>query len=675
MGMKRVLIITAMLVTNIVYSQDVNDNTIEDELELQSENIEEEIEDNSWMEQLTFFRKHPLNINVASEIELTQLLILSPIQINNLIRYRSLLGALVHVNELQAVPGWTTDLIRRILPFITINDYSISSEKIWNKIKAGRKSLLVRSTQELSDSESSNYVGNPQHVLLKFQYNNGRQFQSGLLLEKDAGEPWLVNKGFDFTSFHFFVRDLGIIKQLALGDFQMSMGQGLVQWQGMATKKSANTLMIKHQNEVLNPYRSSGEINFNRGVAITLGRHYWSLTVYGSIRKLSASTREDGLNGTFISSISNSGYHRTNTEINNRNNVKQNSMGGRFSYAIPNGQVALNFVNFSYSLPILKKQEPYQLFAANGKSFMNCSIDYAYTFKNMHLFGEIAIDKKMNKAWLSGLLLSLDKQLDLSLLFRSISPAYSSNNANAFMENSSVANETGLFTGISARLFSQWKIDCYADVFYSPWLKYRTDAPSCGSDFLIQCSWMPNRKFTLYTRWKFENKEFNNTTVVDRTNGLTQGKRKGFRAHLSWNFSRSLSLRERWETCFYNAAAIAQKGSLTYTDLQFHPPFKPYDLSGRLLLFETDGYESRIYTFEKNVLNSFSIPFFYGKGAHAAVSLHFDIKSICRNKYFKKHEVGLWISLSGTHYHSEPASNSIQDSRHTTTFHIQVLVQ
>jgi len=673
MGMKQLLVIIAILATNIIYSQDVNENIVEDELELQSENSEEEIEDDSWMDQLSFLRKHPLNINVASESELAQLLILSPIQINNLIRYRNLLGALIHVNELQAVPEWTPGLIRRILPFITISDHSISSEKIWSKIKAGQKTLLIRSAQQLSDSEASQYVGNPQHVLLKFQYNNGRQFQSGLVLEKDAGEPWLVKKGFDFTSFHFFVRDLGIIKQLALGDFQMNMGQGLIQWQGMATNKSANVLMIKRQSEVLNPHRSAGEINFHRGVAVTIGRHHWMLTAYTSFRKLSASTKEDGLYRTFITSISNSGYHRTNAEINNRNSVRQTSIGSRFSYAIPNGQIALNIINFSYSLPILEKQEPYQLFAANGKRFTNCSIDYAYTFRNMHLFGEMAMDKNMNKAWVSGLLLSLDKQLDLSLLFRSISPAYSSNYANAFMENSAVANETGLFTGISARLSPHWKIDSYADVFYFPWLKYRTDAPSTGSDFLVQCNWTPSKRLTVYTRWKLERKEINNTTVGDQTNHLTPGKRTSFRAYLSWDFNRNFSLRERWETSFYNSGAATEKGSLMYGDLHFHPPFKPYDMFGRLLLFETDGYESRIYAFEKNVLNSFSIPFFYGKGAHIAFNLHLDMRSIWRNKYFKKHEWGLWISGSHTHYSAMPTSNS--NPRQNTTVRVQVVVQ
>ena len=42
-----------------------------------------------------------------------------------------------------------------------------------------------------------------------------------------------------FYSAHFFLRKAGIIKDLALGDFTVSMGQGLILWQGMATGKGS----------------------------------------------------------------------------------------------------------------------------------------------------------------------------------------------------------------------------------------------------------------------------------------------------------------------------------------------------------------------------------------------------------------------------------------------------
>jgi hypothetical protein len=139
----------------------------------------------------------------------------------------------------------------------------------------------------------------------------------------------------------------------------------------------------------------------------------------------------------------------------------------------------------NYSLPIQNKQEPYQLFAFKGKQARNFSIDYAYTFQNIHLFGECATDKKLNKAWLSGFLMSLDKQVDLSIVYRSISRSYVSINGNAFTENTAVNNETGLYAGMSARLSREWRIDAYADIFCFPWLRYRADAPSTGSDLLF----------------------------------------------------------------------------------------------------------------------------------------------------------------------------------------------
>jgi hypothetical protein len=81
-------------------------------------------------------------------------------------------------------------------------------------------------------------------------------------------------------------------------------------------------------------------------------------------------------------------------------------------------------VRQNFSLPIDKGNEPYQRFTANGKYILNGSIDYSFTYQNVHGFGEFAMDRHFNKAWLSGILLSVDRRLDISLLFRSISPSY-----------------------------------------------------------------------------------------------------------------------------------------------------------------------------------------------------------------------------------------------------------
>ena len=77
-------------------------------------------------------------------------------------------------------------------------------------------------------------------------------------------------------------------RPLALGDFTVNMGQGLIQWQSLAFKKSVDVMGIKRQSAVLRPYNSAGEFNFHRGAGITIKKGNIEATAFASIRKLSA---------------------------------------------------------------------------------------------------------------------------------------------------------------------------------------------------------------------------------------------------------------------------------------------------------------------------------------------------------------------------------------------------
>ena len=650
--MKLIFLISLLIFVQWVFSQDVPVDEIENQLEMLAENADQEIEDDSWMEYLNSFRIRPLNINAATEEDLLQLRVLTPIQISNLLRYRSLLGNLIHVNELQAVPGWDPALIRKLLPFIRVGEYQFSNEKLRQRFKNGQQYLLVRASQVLEpinnydDSSASKNLGSPQGMLLKFQYSYGKLLQFGVLAEKDAGEPWQLSKGLDFFSFHFFARELGIIKKLSLGDFQVNLGQGLIQWQGFSNRKSANVLMIKKQDEHIRPYRSSGEINFHRGMAVTIARNNWEWMVFASIRKKSANIILDSMSNPVISSFLNSGYHRTAGEINDRKSVKQFSSGGKISYSFARGRVGLNYVRFNFSSPVQKKDDPYQLYSFEGRQLANLSMDYDYTIHNLHLFGEFALDQHLNRAILHGMFLSLDQRLDLALVFRSISPAYESFYSLAFTENSAPINETGHYTGISFRLSRFLKLDAYADIFYFPWLRFGVDAPSPGRDFVFQLSWQPHKRLAIYGRWKLESKEANLDADDEPTKKLVEQERRNFRVQFNWDFSRKLSVRERVETSFYTSGSTAERGFLLFTDVNYHPPFKPFKFSGRLMFFETDGYDSRIYAFETDLMYGFSVPAFSGKGVNYAGNIYLKPGSWIYKTRKSKETFGFWMSWS-----------------------------
>src|SRR5258705_13986357 len=134
--------------------------------------------------------------------------------------------------------------------------------------------------------------------------------QFGTVGDKDAGEQFIKGaqkKGFDFYSLHVFARSIGSIQALAIGDFTVNMGQGLIQWQSLAFKKSADVMGIKRQSSVLRPYNSSGEFYFHRGAGVTVQQKNIEATAFASLRKISANFVADTLSHEdFISSFLNS---------------------------------------------------------------------------------------------------------------------------------------------------------------------------------------------------------------------------------------------------------------------------------------------------------------------------------------------------------------------------------
>jgi hypothetical protein len=250
-----------------------------------------------------------------------------------------------------------------------------------------------------------------------------------------------------------------------------------------------------------------------------------------------------------------------------------------------------------------------------GRQWKNTSVDYSYTWRNLHLFGEAAIDQGGHTAVLNGLLVSADPKVDLSFVHRKLSAAYQAVQGNAFTENTLPSNETGFYSGISIRPLTGWKLDAYLDFYRFPWLKYRVDAPGGGRDWVLQVSYTPNRETLLYSRYRKEIKTGNEggDTVILRSTGLIA--RESWRTQLNYKLSAEWTIRSRVELSWYSVSgAGSETGFLGLLDLLYRPMMKPWSGGLRLQYGETDGYNSRIYAYENDVLYSYAIPAFSGKG-------------------------------------------------------------
>lgn len=613
---------------------------IEQQLENITENNEDlETEDDSFLQSMRQYLKNPINLNVLDLVVLKELGILTPIQLQNIITYRNLFGNFISIYELQAVAGFDLQLIDRLRPYITVSDPRNVISSIKERFANGSNSIIARVTQVIEkqkgfklDAASANnyYPGSRQKLFLRYKYQFKNLLQYGVVGEKDAGEQFLKGiqkSGFDFYSAHLFARNIGVIKSIALGDFTVNLGQGLTHWQSLAFRKSADVPNIKRQLAVLRPYNSAGENNFHRGVGITVVKNNFETTVFASFKKIDGNLIPDTVNNDeYISSLQTSGLHRTNSEVADKAVQQQLVFGGNISYNFNQLHLGVNGVHYQFKLPIQKTPDPYNLHAISGSRFGNYSIDYSYTYKNLHFFGEAAITNHLAKAFVNGLIVAVDSKVDMSFLYRNISPIYQSFYSNAFTENSLPNNERGMFAGITIRPHMFWRIDTYADFYKFPWLKYLVDAPSTGTDYLVQASYNPNKRLDIYLRYRTESKAKNyNRGVLTLTPTLPKAK-QNIRTSFSYKLNRSLTLRNRVEMVWYDKkGAGSQAGFLSYADMLIKPMMKKYAGSIRLQYFETEGYDSRIYAYENDVLYSFSIPVFYDKGYRYYLNLNYDV--------------------------------------------------
>lgn len=632
---------------------------VEQQIENITEADENETEDDSYAQALQHYFKNKLNLNTATQVELKEFPFLSPIHIRNFLNYRRLFGLFINLYELQAIPGWDVDLIQKLLPFVRISTALPLKDDFRIRFQDGEHTILSRATYVFEKSEgfkrkvdtsaTSFYPGSRERLLVRYKYQYRNLLQFGITAEKDAGEQWFKGaqkNGFDFYSAHLFARNIGIIKTIALGDFTVNMGQGLMQWQSLAFRKSADVLNIKRQAAILRPYNSTSEYFFNRGAGITLEKNKFQFTAFASLRKVDGNLVVDTLLAEdFFSSILTSGLHRTKNEQADKNLVQMNSYGGNINYNTTNAHLGINAIHFSFDKPLNKDNVPYNNFAFRGTQLTNFSFDWSYTWRNLHWFGELANHAAKNFAVVSGLLVSVDPKVDLSFVYRNMQPGYQTIFGNAFTESTVPSNEKGMFTGVSIKPSSKWRLDAYADLFRFPWLRFRVDAPATGKDFLVQLTHKPNKQFEIYTRYRQETRPLNFNPDGDLNTAMVNPvSRKNWRVQLQYKVSPVVTLRQRMDMMWYDKGGeLESNGFLAFFDVFYKPMLKPFSANIRLQYFETDNFNSRIYAYESDVLYGFSIPAFFNKGYKYYLNVNYDVSK----------KLTIWLRLAQLVYKNQ----------------------
>jgi hypothetical protein len=631
------------------FSQSKNE-IIQQRIELISEQLEsEELDLTNLLQDLNYFFDHPINLNSCSKTELEALGLLNDIQITNLLIHIKQFGKLMSKYELQSLKYWDMPTIFNVLPFVKVDDRLDQVHvSLKEALKHGRFEWFVRyqtvpeskeGYSKVSDSlkltTNQYYWGNDEryYTRLRFAYRNN--LSVGVTAEKDPGEQFFKGEqknGFDFYSAHAFYSGGKYLKSLAVGDYQIQIGQALNLWSGYAFGKTADVTNIKKNAQALKPYTSVDENRFLRGVASEIAYKDLTLTLFGSYKKVDASVIADTLldDLEFVSSIDLSGFHRTNSELAKKNQLTEKIVGANLNYVKNNFTIGIAGVNQGYDKDYSKAMQVYNQYDFRGKSMFSSSLDYSYVFKNFNFFGEIShASFSNNVAFLQGLIIAIDSKASLSLLYRNYGIKYQTFYNNGFAESSVTQNEKGLYIGLKNKLSNSFTLNTYLDIFSQAWLKSQVNAPTQGYEFLTQLSYRPNKIMEVYGRFRQQLRQKNsrNDFSVTPVEDVIQ---RNYRLNFSYQVFEGIQLKSRIEYITINRPSNEPEQGMLFTqDLLIKLKSSPFDLALRYALFDTDSYDTRLYSFETNALYVFSVPSYYYQGSRAYITLRYSFLRKC----------------------------------------------
>lgn len=608
------------------------------------------------VEELVYLMQHPININAAEKEDLEQLFFLTDFQIENILYHIYTNGALYTKYELQAVEGMDLQTIQRLTPFIYVGEKPTRKRdlSVYGHLLCRYQVQFQKAKGYYSedDTVSSEYIGTRDRVLMKARLFINKGIEAGYTLEKDPGEQYFPNSFplTDFTSgFIQINQPFKYLHKVVIGDYKASFGQGVGMWSDMTFSKSSETAQLRRRPKGIKKYTSTNEASFLRGAGLEFRFDKFSISPFLSFKKRDAALEEDTTSGqTWVSSLKEDGYHRTDTELKNKNTINEQIYGGRMAYRHHLFHLDGGYVHWKLNKPLISKDHPKDLYRFDGDKQNTCWFGYSFFLNQLTLFGEIALQQNRYPGIYQGLTYQPGSDIIFSLAYRYYDVQYSAILSNPFSESSIVNGESGMYASIRFCPVRHLTVYAYGDVFKYNWMRYRLYAPSNGFECLIKTDYYINDQCWLYLRYKTTQKSINSEEMHSKTSSITEYQKDNVRFFYTYRALNALKLQSQVEhvTYVFNGK-VKSTGWLFYQDLKCLSGTKVV-LGLRYVYFDIEDYDSRIYMYEPDVLYAFSIPAYMDRGS----------RIIFNAKWTIMKDLKMWFRLGHTYYRDKKSIGS-----------------
>ena len=583
--------------------------------------------------------EQPIDLNHTSEEELSQLVFLSPRQIDDILMHVDK-HPMESLYELRMIGSLADYEIRNLLPFVTITgsqDHEITKLYPRDVFRNASHELLTR----IDARNIEGYSGtDPMYVQTRYRFDYRRQVVFGAQLRRPAGG---MAQDLEYGAY-LQLRDLGHLHTLVAGNYQASFGQGLVFAPVFHNGKSAYVASVGQTTEGLR-YYSSADGEGLHGVGATM-RWNWSKATRLDVSALYSMKRaNDSTWHHLLGANMTLRHQRLQVELTAAENIWTDSIH-------PYRNAAYNQHYF----------RGYRQFVGGASA--------RYNYGWFDAFAEVATSQNYQRAAINGAASNSETLnaphwgvgalagsrfyptdgVSLVALYRYYSPYFDNALGYGFSETSRLGDENGGYIGWDINRWKGWRINGYADVFYFSGPKYGVpEAPSLGYDALLEVKYgrdhatTKSRNYVWYTLF--------------RARARKKGSLSTYSARAQFNWSQGpWTLRTTADANYVSSYGVSVAQDISYN---FQVPLS---LRLRLQGFDAREWNNRIYLYEHDVLYAFSIPATYGLGGRVYLCLRWQVIK----------QLALYLRVSETVYERTWAS---QHNRAMTRTDVHLLLR
>jgi hypothetical protein len=315
----------------------------------------------------------------------------------------------------------------------------------------------------------------------------------------------------------------------------------------------------------------------------------------------------------YIESLYKSGTHNTTSLLLKKDAASESVLGINLSYNLRDLRIGMSFSENKFSLPVEPDySEPEKVFSFSGRRSNVCSFYYNGMIKKILLYGELSANKINQYALVQGLSFRPADRLTINFLFWKYSPGYTGFHGKGPGGSSGSYSEQSILGNFTFEAAKHLFLNGGFYIQHYPWLKYRCSSPSTGMKREIGIKYIPVKNLEVSGLYSYRYTMVN----ISSTSGIPSLKQlitRSSKIVVKYSVQDNLTLGTRID--FRRVDPSGSKGILLFEDLNYRLRQIPLSFWLRYCIFSTDDYESRIYTWENDMLYSFSIPAMYGKGS------------------------------------------------------------